>query len=136
MERDFTYLREKYKVAGAREVFEDICAEVLALEHGPEKTHQIRVTQGDGGIDVLVGDFSQPAHIFQCKFFEKLEDSQKIRYGIPSRLLEKILSSLWTSGRFAFHCRCPDPRWNGGAHGRKSKKLNIAFPFPFWTAVI
>ena len=77
MERDFTYLREKYKVAGAREAFEDICAEVLALEHGPEKTHQIRVTQGDGGIDVLVGDFSHPAHIFQCKFFEKLEASQK-----------------------------------------------------------
>jgi Flp pilus assembly protein TadD len=77
VERDFTYLKEKYKLAGAREAFEDICAEVLALEHGAEKTHQIRVAQGDGGIDVLVGDFLHPGHVFQCKYFEKIRKSQQ-----------------------------------------------------------
>ena len=77
MERDFTYLKEKYSIAGAREKFEDICAEVLGLEYGCE-THQIRVTRGDGGIDVMVGDFSAPIHNFQCKFFlDGLGDSQK-----------------------------------------------------------
>ena len=45
--------------AGAREIFEKICTEWLYAQYG-EKAHNIRVSQGDAGIDILVGDFSAP----------------------------------------------------------------------------
>lgn len=77
MDRDFRYLRDTHGDAGAREIFERLCTELLQAQYG-ERAHGIRVTQGDGGIDILVGDFSIPIQNYQCKFFlEGIGDSQK-----------------------------------------------------------
>lgn len=59
MERDFRYLRDQHDEAGAREIFEKICTELLQAQFESE-AHNIRVTQGDGGIDILVGDLTSP----------------------------------------------------------------------------
>lgn len=77
MERDFRYLRDMHGDAGAREIFEKICTEWLYAQYG-ENAHNIRVSQGDEGIDILVGDFSAPIKNYQCKFFlDGLGDAQK-----------------------------------------------------------
>lgn len=77
MERDFRYLRDKNGDAGARDIFERICTEILHARFG-EAAHKIRVSQGDGGIDILVGDFSSPIENYQCKYFiDGIGDSQK-----------------------------------------------------------
>lgn len=77
VERDFRYLRDKYTDAGARDIFEKICTQWLQYRFGTD-AHRIRVSQGDGGIDVLVGDFSQPIDVYQCKYFiDGVGDSQK-----------------------------------------------------------
>ena len=77
MERDFRYLRDKYGDAGARDIFEKICTELLHAKYG-ENAHNIRVNKGDEGIDILVGDFSSPIDDYQCKFFlDGICDSQK-----------------------------------------------------------
>ena len=78
MEWDFRYLQGKYGDAGAREKFEDICLALLQKMYPGQEVHTIRVEQGDGGIDILIGDFSAPIHVFQCKFFlGKISDSQR-----------------------------------------------------------
>ena len=77
MERDFRYLRDIHDDAGARAIFEKICTELLHAKYG-EQAHNIRVSQGDQGIDILVGDFSEPIENYQCKFFiDGIGDSQK-----------------------------------------------------------
>lgn len=77
MERDFRYLRDIHGDAGAREIFEKICTEWLYAQYG-ENAHNIRVSQGDAGIDILVGDFSAPIKNYQCKFFlDGIDDAQK-----------------------------------------------------------
>lgn len=68
MERDFRYLRDKHTDEGAREIFEKICTQLLQAQYGKE-SHRIRVSQGDGGIDILVGDFSKAIDVYQCKYF-------------------------------------------------------------------
>ena len=55
MEYDFKYLVTKYELAGAREKFEKICIEVFQEKYGPS-AKEAAVSQGDDGIDVLVGD--------------------------------------------------------------------------------
>jgi hypothetical protein len=58
-----------YGVAGARTKFEDLVAKLIKAEH--PKAARIRTKRGDDGIDVYVGEFSDPAGIdvYQCKFF-------------------------------------------------------------------
>ena len=68
MERDFRYLREKHGDAGAREIFEKICSQLFASIYGSD-AHNIKASQGDEGLDILVGDFSAPIDVFQCKYF-------------------------------------------------------------------
>lgn len=68
MERDFRYLRDMHGDAGAREIFEKTCAQLLHAQYG-DNAHCIRASQGDAGIDILVGDFSAPIVNYQCKFF-------------------------------------------------------------------
>ena len=63
MQRDFRYLRDQHGDAGAREVFESICTQLLQARYG-EETHNIRVSRGDEGIDILVGDFQSPIENF------------------------------------------------------------------------
>ena len=78
MEWDFRYLQGKYGDAGARAKFEEICLALITKEYPDLSVHTIRPEQGDGGIDILIGDFSEPIHVFQCKFFlGKIGDSQK-----------------------------------------------------------
>ena len=77
MERDFRYLRDIHGDAGAREIFEKICTELLNAIFA-EQSHNIHASQGDGGIDILVGDFSAPIINHQCKYFiEGIDDAQK-----------------------------------------------------------
>lgn len=77
MERDFRYLRDKYGDAGAREVFEKVCTQLMQARFESE-AHNIQVSQGDEGIDVLVGSFTNPIENYQCKYFiDGLDESQK-----------------------------------------------------------
>ena len=77
MEFDFQYLIYKYTLAGAREKFEQICTRLLQRIHG-DAFHNIRPSQGDGGIDGMVGGFPGPIEVYQCKYFPQgLGDSQK-----------------------------------------------------------
>lgn len=77
MERDFRYLRDQHGEAGAREIFEKICTDLFQSWFGSD-AHNVRVSQGDEGIDVLVGDFTKPIDNYQCKYFiDGLGDSQK-----------------------------------------------------------
>ena len=63
--------------AGAREIFEKICTQLMQAHYG-EDAHSIRLNPGDDGIDILVGDFSHPIENYQCKYFpDGLGDSQK-----------------------------------------------------------
>nr|WP_319488338.1 ABC-three component system protein [uncultured Caproiciproducens sp.] len=77
MERDFRYLRDQHGDAGAREIFEKICTQLLQACFGSD-AHNIRVSQGDEGIDILVGNFEKPIDNYQCKYFiDGLGSSQK-----------------------------------------------------------
>ena len=67
MERDFSYLKDKYNSAGAREEFQLICEKLLKIHYGTAAVGT-RDDSGDGGIDILVeveGGFD----IYQCKYF-------------------------------------------------------------------
>ena len=77
MQRDFRYLRDMHGDAGARDIFEKICTELLNAIFA-DQSHNIRASQGDGGIDILVGDFSAPIINHQCKYFiNGIDDAQK-----------------------------------------------------------
>jgi hypothetical protein len=67
-----------YGVAGAREKFEDLASQLVKGEQ-PD-ADKVRIVQGDGGIDVYVGDMDDPegVHVYQCKFFPlSVGESQK-----------------------------------------------------------
>jgi hypothetical protein len=77
MERDFRYLRDMHGDAGARDIFEKICTELLNAIFA-DQSHNIRASQGDGGIDILVGDLCEPIINHQCKYFiDGVGDAQK-----------------------------------------------------------
>ena len=77
MQRDFRYLRDQYGDAGARDIFESICTQLLQARYG-EEAHNIRVSRGDEGIDILVGDFQSPIENYQCKYFiDGIDSSQR-----------------------------------------------------------
>jgi uncharacterized protein YjbI with pentapeptide repeats len=80
MERDWQDYKALYgNVAGARSAFEKTCRRLFKAKFHPRNVQTIRVKQGDGGIDVFVGDLGEePISVFQCKFFiEDFSDSQK-----------------------------------------------------------
>ncbi len=65
-------------VAGAREKFEDLASQLVKGEQ--PRADKVRIVQGDGGIDVHVGELTDPfgIDVFQCKFFpQRLGDIQK-----------------------------------------------------------
>lgn len=73
----FLDLQLLYGIAGAREKFEEVCAQLLNAKYGAQG---VRTDAGDGGIDVFIGDFDAPEGIdvFQVKYFPNgLRDSQK-----------------------------------------------------------
>src|SRR6266849_5771 len=58
-----------YGIAGARERFEQLCADLISTEYSSAK--EVRCEPGDGGVDVYVGDWADPEGIsvFQVKYF-------------------------------------------------------------------
>ena len=93
---DFHYLVTKYGIDGARTHFESICVELMQRKYGT-RAHGIRVTQGDGGIDVMVGDFSAPIQVFQCKFFLEKTPGVKNSDILDSSRRNQICSSFRTA---------------------------------------
>ncbi len=72
-------LVNRYKTAGARSKFEEICTRVFKHKFKGEFVKSVRVNIGDGGVDVFMGDIeNQPIKVIQCKFFVNgIEESQK-----------------------------------------------------------
>lgn len=104
MERDFRYLRDVHGDAGAREIFEKICTEWLYAQYG-ENSHNIRIKQGDAGIDILVGDFSAPIKNYQCKFFlDGIGDAQKAQ--IRGSFRTAVTSSDYTMEQWILCVPC------------------------------
>lgn len=74
------YLEILYGAAGAREAFEDLSFELIRAQFPELEVHHIQRKQGDGGIDVYVGDLTDPngIEVFQAKFFDReVGESQK-----------------------------------------------------------
>ena len=75
MELDFKYLLLKHG-DGARYVFETACEKAYKKEF--EDSFSVKCNPGDEGIDIFVGDFTEPIVVYQCKFFiHSIGDSQK-----------------------------------------------------------
>lgn len=73
---EFLSLQLEYK-SGASEKFEEICEELMQAKYGAN-AHRITPHQGDWGIDIIIGDFSSPCTVCQCKFFsENIAKSQQ-----------------------------------------------------------
>lgn len=78
MKRNFRYLIDKHNIAGAREEFEKLCEAVLKKEYQTSDVHGVKVSKGDGGIDVFIGDINISMDVYQCKFFiDGIGSSQK-----------------------------------------------------------
>jgi len=57
-------------IAGAREAFENACGTLFRKVHPDQHVSQVRIKQGDGGIDIFIGEFgNEPITVIQCKFF-------------------------------------------------------------------
>lgn len=147
VERDFRYLRDIHGDAGSRDIFEKICTQLLYVLYDSD-AHGIRCSQGDGGIDVLVGDFASPIENYQCKYFiDGLGDSQKgqiresfrtaIEAGdyrmkrwvlcVPCALSVKEFSwwSEWRNNILKLHNSIEIDLWDGGYLIAKLKQTNL-----------
>lgn len=90
MKRNFKYLVDKHNIAGAREEFERLCEDVLKKEYPLYNVHGVKVSQGDGGIDVFIGDINSSMDVYQCKFFiDEIGSSQKTQI---KDSFEKVMS--------------------------------------------
>lgn len=125
VQRDFRYLRDKYGDAGAREIFEKLCTNLLQAQHG-EDAHNIRVSQGDEGIDILVGDFQFPIDNYQCKYFiDGIGSSQKaqIEHSFDRAIhAENYSMQKWI---LCVPCSFSSAEFNGGVNGRDNSKESI-----------
>lgn len=80
MNRDWQDFKSLHSnVAGAREAFENACETLFRKIHSDQHVSQVSVKQGDGGIDIFIGNLGvEPVTVIQCKFFlESFGDSQK-----------------------------------------------------------
>ncbi|MDB5024280.1 MAG: hypothetical protein JWP78_2035 [Mucilaginibacter sp.] len=80
MNRDWNDFKSIHSnIAGAREAFENACETLFRKVYTGKHVSQVKVKQGDGGIDVFVGELGvEPITVIQCKFFlETFEESQK-----------------------------------------------------------
>ncbi len=88
-----------YGVAGAREHFEHLCADLIRAEFSGAK--EVRCQSGDGGVDVYIGDWADPEGIsvFQVKYFPVgLGSSQKDQvHLVQDRRSGSIHSNVKTS---------------------------------------
>jgi hypothetical protein len=71
MNRNWTDFKSLYgNLAGARVAFEDTCETLYRKIYNNQHVSQIKDKQGDGGIDIFVGEFGiKPITVIQCKFF-------------------------------------------------------------------
>ena len=74
----YTFKRYHGGVEGARACFEKLMEELLRKENPSRNIKGVRLAQGDGGIDVFVGNIGQEKiDIYQCKYFDSgLRSSQ------------------------------------------------------------
>ncbi len=80
MNRDWHDFKSVYgNIAGAREAFEGACETLFRKVHPNKHVSQVALKQGDGGIDIFIGELGvEPITVIQCKFFlETFDDSQK-----------------------------------------------------------
>lgn len=127
MERDFRYLRDQHGDAGARGVFEKICSQLFAALFGAD-AHNIKVSQGDEGLDVLVGDFSAPIDVYQCKYFiDGVDDAQKQQ--IRESFKRSIESSMYKMKSWTLCLPCEltakEFQWWSEWKNRKMKLHNV-----------
>lgn len=73
-----TFKRYHGGVEGARACFEKLMEELLRKENPSRNIKGVRLAQGDGGIDVFVGNIGQEKiDVYQCKYFDSgLRSSQ------------------------------------------------------------
>jgi hypothetical protein len=71
MDRDWTDFKSLHgNIAGAREAFENACETLYRKKFSEQNVSQIAVKQGDGGIDIYIGELGvEPITVIQCKFF-------------------------------------------------------------------
>ncbi|MEN5195784.1 hypothetical protein [Sphingobacterium faecium] len=70
MSEEWSFLARRYKEAGAREKFEDICESLYKKKYPGYNVKGVRVVVGDGGIDIFIGNLGvDPVIVVQCKFF-------------------------------------------------------------------
>lgn len=71
MERDWQDFKALHSnKAGAREAFENTCETLFRAVYTNQNVKQVAVKQGDGGIDIYVGEIGvEPITVIQCKFF-------------------------------------------------------------------
>lgn len=73
MEDEWMLLIKKYKTEGARKIFENICKTLYEILNPKKNVKSVRVSQGDKGIDIFIGDIGvEPIDVIQCKFFPTL----------------------------------------------------------------
>ncbi len=75
--RDFKSMYGNY--AGAREAFESACEDLFRKVFSGLNVQRVEVKQGDGGIDIYVGEIGiEPIIVIQCKFFlEEFGEAQR-----------------------------------------------------------
>ncbi|HRE78473.1 MAG TPA: ATP-binding protein [Flavobacterium sp.] len=100
MNKDWLILVEKFDLESARTKFQDIC-ESLYKKISVKEPRTVRVNQGDGGIDIFIGEIGlEPIEVIQCKFFvDGLGESQKsqIRESFKTAIESKEFETkCWT----------------------------------------
>ncbi|MDR7832504.1 ATP-binding protein [Riemerella anatipestifer] len=79
MNKDWLILVKKFDVESARIKFENICESLFKRIYPNKTVRTVKVSQGDGGIDVFIGEIGiEPIDVIQCKFFvDGIDESQK-----------------------------------------------------------
>lgn len=72
-----SFIRLHGGIVGARDCFEQACADLLYAENSGKDVHRIESAGGDGGIDVYVSNDDGTVDIYQCKFFVYHLESSK-----------------------------------------------------------
>lgn len=80
MDRDWNDFKAlKKNISGAREAFEVACQQLFRKVYPDEHNAKMKISKGDGGIDIFIGEYGkEPIIVIQCKFFlENFGASQK-----------------------------------------------------------
>lgn len=79
MNKEWLLLIKKYDVESSRIKFENICEKLFKRLNSGKRVGTVSVNQGDGGIDVFIGEIGiEPIDVIQCKFFVNgIDDTQK-----------------------------------------------------------